>query len=319
MAFMNDFLQSYSKVGKKKIEWLWYPYIPFGKITILQGDPGDGKSSFVIFLSAVLSKKGKKEIDGIGEEDIRIVYQAAEDDPEDTIKPKLEKFGAVCENIYFIKNNETLTLDSELIEKAIIETKAKLLVLDPLQAFLGDSNITSVNDLRPLFRKLASIAKNTSCAVLVIGHMNKQSSAKELYRGLGSIDIVAIARSVLLLKKAEDYSNYRIVYQIKNNLAQQGRPFAFEFTEEENIHYLGLISDDEGFVYNKESKYDKACKILMNYLTFDIKKSTEIIDIAQKYDISDRTLREAKKKLNVKTIRRKDGWYWTLKDGDLNA
>ena len=68
-------------------------------------------------------------------------------------------------------------------------------------------------------------------------------------------DGVGLARSVLLLKKAEDYSNYRIVYQIKNNLAQQGRPFAFEFTEKENIHYLGLISDDEGFVYNKESKY----------------------------------------------------------------
>ena len=156
-------LTLYSDVQATSVRWLWYPFIAVGKITLLQGDPGDGKSTMMMNLIAELSKGGKlpdgKAV-GLSQ---RVIYQCSEDGVSDTIKPRLEKCGADCGNVAFI-NEETysgLTLDDERIRQAIIEFRPKLVVIDPIQAYLGsDSDLQIAGRARKLMQCPAGGARS---------------------------------------------------------------------------------------------------------------------------------------------------------------
>lgn len=124
------------EIQTEKIRWLWYPYIPYRKITLIQGDPGEGKTTFILVVVAFLTN-GQPILDtGDNIEPVKVIYQTAEDGLADTIKPRLEEVGADCSKVIVIDESEqALTLSDERIEKAIIKTGAKLLILDPLQAY----------------------------------------------------------------------------------------------------------------------------------------------------------------------------------------
>ena len=166
-----------------------------------------------------------------------VIFQTAEDGLADTIKPRLERMGADCSKIHAIDDDDkALSLADERIEQAIVKTKAKLLVLDPLQAFLGGANINAASGIREQMKKLAGVAERTGCAVVIIGHLNKGKGQKSQYRGLGSIDIVAAARSVLTVGRLDSGQNMRAFIQTKSNLAPTGEPQAFELD-----HIFGLV------------------------------------------------------------------------------
>lgn len=165
----------YDTVSAKKVEWLWYPYIPYGKITIVQGDPGEGKSTMMIQIAALITN-GKLMPDGSGEGiPGNVIYQAAEDGIEDTVKPRLEAAGADCRRIAFLEQSdeEPIRLDDERLAQAIESMQAKLLVIDPLQAYLGIDSDMKSNSIRAVFGRLGKVAERTGCAVVLIGHMNK--------------------------------------------------------------------------------------------------------------------------------------------------
>lgn len=190
--------QYYANVRTEPVEWLWYPYIPLGKLTVLQGDPGEGKSTFALNVVARITT-GQPMPDGVPAKGKRVaIYQCAEDGIADTIKPRLQQAGADCERVaYIIDNDIALTLEDGRIETAIKDTHASVFIIDPIQAFIPpDADMQSATKMRSVLRKLANIADRNKCAVILIGHMNKGNGAKTLYRGLGSIDIAAIARSV---------------------------------------------------------------------------------------------------------------------------
>lgn len=305
-----------SSIKSKNIDWLWYPYIPFGKITVLQGDPGDGKTSVALFLASYLSNAKKADnIRNICKSKINVIYQSAEDDLEDTIKPRLVKCGADCGSVYFIRNSSDISAENGTLEKAIKEVNARLLILDPIQAYLGKAKITNMSDLRPVFSKLAGIAKRTKCAILIIGHMNKSEGSKALYRGFGSIDIVAVARSILLLCKPNDSTPFRILYQIKNNMTATGLPVCFEF-KKEKLTYVGEITDKNEVGANKIST---ACCFLLKNLENGERKTLDIFEEAKQYSISERTLKRAKEKIGISSIKKQDGWYWSTLRGKSNG
>ena len=306
---MEELVKSYSHIKSKRVQWLWYPYIPFGKITLLEGDPGDGKTSFILYLASILSKNDSKRLDGLTKKTINIIYQSTEDDKEDSIKPKLESYGADCRNIYFINGIDKINLDDDEIEKSIIETKAKLLILDPLQAFLGDNSIVNVTDLRPLFNRISDVAKNTECAIVFIGHMNKSSKSKDLYRSMGSIDIIAGARSVLLLRQTDASSNFRIIEQIKNNITKKGDPIGFEFLKSGKINVIKAFDNSES---KPKKKIDFVCQYLIEKTSDKLVRSAEIESEIKNMHISLRTLNEAKKRIGIKAVRKNNVWYWTL-------
>ena len=171
---MERLLTLYSEVQSTDVRWLWYPFIAIGKITLLQGDPGDGKSSMMMNLIAELSTGGKTP-DGckIGAPQ-KVIYQCSEDGVSDTIKPRLERCGADCGKIAFI-NEEVyngLTLDDERIRQAIIEFRPRLVVIDPIQAYLGsDSDLQIAGRARKLMRRLGMWAAGYDCAIVLIGHV----------------------------------------------------------------------------------------------------------------------------------------------------
>jgi RecA-family ATPase len=129
------------------------------------------------------------------------------------------------------ENEIELTLSDERLEQAIRQTGAKVIVLDPIHAYLGgDVDMHRANEIRPIMKRLALLAERTDCAVILIGHMNKMGGAKSAYRGLGSIDIRAAVRSVLVVGRVKDEPTLRIVAHDKSNLAPRENPLPLSLT-----------------------------------------------------------------------------------------
>lgn len=202
-----------SEIQSQEVAWLWFPFIPYGKLTIVQGDPGDGKTTLVLNIAAKLSKGEGLDSKMKLTEPLNVIYQSAEDGLADTVKPRLEATGAECENISVIDESiKSLSMIDERLEEAVIRTKAKLLILDPIQAYLGGGmDMNRANEARDMTKKLAALAEKYQCAIVLVGHMNKAAGNKAAYRGMGSIDFFAVARSVLLVGRVEGEANIRAV------------------------------------------------------------------------------------------------------------
>ena len=307
-----------SEVQSQEIEWLWYPFIPYGKLTIVQGDPGDGKTTLILNIAAKLSKGEGLDNDMRLTEPMNIIYQTAEDGLADTVKPRLEKAGADRERIVVIdESDKSLSMADERLEEAIIQTGARMLILDPIQAYLGGGmDMNRANEARDMTKRLGALAEKYKCAIILIGHMNKASGNKAAYRGMGSIDFFAVARSVLLVGRVEGEPNIRAVVQIKNNLAQFGHPKVFELMES-GFRWLGdyEITADEvlGGIAPKANKLEQAKQMLRELAeTSNAVQSNEIFDMAEEQGISKRTLENAKKELGIRARKINNSWYWEL-------
>ena len=313
-----------SEIESQEIEWLWFPFIPYGKLTIIQGDPGDGKTTLVLNLAAKLSKGEALDKDMDIREPIIVIYQTAEDGLADTVKPRLELAGADCEQIIVIDESvKSLSMADERLEEAIQTTGAKLLILDPIQAYLGGgTDMNRANEARDMTKKLGALAEKYKCAIVLIGHMNKASGNKAAYRGMGAIDFFAVARSVLLVGRIEGEPNIRAVVQIKNNLAAFGHPKAFALSEA-GFRWLGDydITADEilGGIAPKANKLEQAKQLLRKLAeTSNAVQSNEIFDMAEEQGISKRTLESAKKELGIRAKKINNSWYWELDRIKLN-
>lgn len=319
-------------VEVEQIEWLLYPFIPYGKLTIIQGDPGEGKTTMVLQIIAKLTKGEEVFTDGgidNGSEEkedevpvqkyepVNVIYQTAEDGLGDTIKPRLLAAGADCSRVLVIDDREQpLTLQDYRLEEAIARTKARLVVLDPLQGFLGaDVDMHRANEIRPLMKLVSELAEKYHCAIILIGHMNKNSGVKSSYRGLGSIDFQAAARSVLLIGRVKDEPDIRVVCHIKSSLAPEGKSIAFRLDKETGFEWIGeydvnadeLLSGD-----NRGSKLKAAAEFLEEMLEDGQVLQKEIEEAAQSRGIKSKTLWNTKKKLNVKSVKVGSQWTWEL-------
>ena len=307
-----------SDIEAQEIEWLWYPYIAYGKLAIVQGDPGDGKTTLILNLAAKLTKGEGLDENMKVMEPMNVIYQTAEDGLADTVKPRLLQAGADCEKVLVIDESEkSLSMLDERIEEALIKTGARVLILDPIQAYLGSgTDMNRANEVRNMTKRLAALAEKYKCAIILIGHMNKTAGNKAAYRGMGSIDFYAVARSVLLVGRVEGEPNIRAMVQIKNNLAEFGHAKAFRLSEE-GFRWLGdyEITADEilGGYAPKINKLEQA-KDLLRELSKELEKveSNSIYDMAKEQNISKRTLENAKREMGIRAKRENGSWYWPL-------
>jgi len=206
-------------VEPKEVAWLWYPYIPFGKVTLIQGDPGDGKSTFALNLAAILTRGDTLPFTEVSHEPMRVIYLNAEDDADDTVVPRFIKANGVRSHLIFIsEKKQRLDFSDDRIREAIVSTGARACILDPLASYLGaDVSMNLANEVRPRFEALIDVAKETGCAIIVIAHMNKMEGLNAKYRNSGSIDIVASVRSALVIGQSGDEPSHKVVEHTKSH------------------------------------------------------------------------------------------------------
>ena len=307
-----------SEVDTQAVEWLWEPYIPFGKVTIVQGNPGEGKTTFALRLAAACTTggtlPGMKPI-----QPFQVIYQTAEDGLGDTVKPRLMEADADLERVLVIDDRDTpLTLADERIARAIRENNARLVIIDPVQAFLGaDVDMNRANEVRPIFRSLGDIAQATGCAIVLIGHLNKAAGTQSTYRGLGSIDITAAVRSLLFIGKLKDSPTTRVLIHEKSSLAPPGQSLAFSLGDEKGFEWIGAydITADEllagADTAKTESKTAQAQMLILELLA-DGKRmpSAELEKAVNERGISSRTMRTAKSRIGDRLVTEKDGTAW---------
>ena len=328
-------------VKVEQIEWLLYPFIPFGKVTIIQGDPGEGKTTMVLQIIAkltrgepiLLNKKSQKEAQQDSEENLKqevlsqdkpiqpvnVIYQTAEDGLGDTIKPRLLAAGADCSRVLVIDDREQpLTMLDVRLEEAIMQTKARMVVLDPIQGFLGtDVDMHRANEIRPLMKRMAVLAEKYHCAIILIGHMNKNSNGKSSYRGLGSIDFQAAARSVLIVGRLKDEPETRVMCHVKSSLAPEGKSVAFRLDKETGFQWIGeydISADDllSGDARGQKSRIAK--EFLLDILADGAMAQKKIEEEASKQGIKKKTLRNAKQELEIDSVKRGNQWFWILSE-----
>ena len=293
-----------SDVELTPVDWLWKPYLPFGKLSVLQGNPGEGKTYFAMHLAAACTN-GKLLPNMERLEPFNVIYQTAEDGLGDTVKPRLIEAGADLDRVLVIDDSEVqLTLSDERIEKAIIENNARLLIIDPIQAYLGaDVDMNRANEVRPIFMRLGQVAQRTGCAILLIGHLNKAAGMQSLQRGLGSIDIAAAVRSVLFIGKLKHDPTMRILTHEKSSLAPPGVSLAFSLGDEGGFRWVGEydITADEmlsGIEPQRETKTQQAKDLICTLLAGGKRVFSEDIDkAALERGIPGRTVRDAKREL----------------------
>ena len=293
-----------SDVELTPVEWLWKPYLPFGKLSVLQGNPGEGKTYFAMHLAAACTN-GKLLPNMERMEPFNVIYQTAEDGLGDTVKPRLIEAGADLDRVLVIDDSDVqLTLSDERIEKAIIENNARLVIIDPIQAYLGaDVDMNRANEVRPIFMRLGQVAQRTGCAILLIGHLNKAAGMQSLQRGLGSIDIAAAVRSVLFIGKLKHDPTMRILTHEKSSLAPQGVSLAFSLGDEGGFRWFGEydITADEmlsGIEPQRETKTQQAKDLICTLLAGGKQVLSEDIDkAALERGIPGRTVRDAKREL----------------------
>ena len=295
-----------SEVESQQIKWLWYPFIPYGKLSIVQGDPGDGKSTLILNIAAKLSRGECIDENMNITEPVNVIYQTAEDGLADTVKPRLEAANADCSRISIIdESDKSVSMTDDRIEEAIKRENAKLCIFDPIQAYLGgDTDMNRANEAREMTKKLGSIAERTGCAIVLIGHMNKASGSKSTYRGLGSIDIMAAVRSLIFIGKVRKDPTTRVLIHEKSSLAPPGETMAFKLGDEDGFRWVGAyeISADELLDGKEgkatETKLERGAKLIRELLA-DKKEISirELDEKAKEQGISGRTMRDVRSRM----------------------
>jgi hypothetical protein len=324
-----------SEVESEEVRWLWDRRIPLGKLTLLEGDPDFGKSAITMDLAARVTTGAAmphdtldhiEPLDTLEPLDLLggVVILNAEDGLADTIKPRLEAAGADATRVLALspmKDDEniiSIPTDIPLIEKAIERVSARLLIIDPLSAFMrGDSNKDS--DVRKALTPLAKMAEHKDVAVLVVRHFNKNVDARALYRGGGSIGIIGAARSALAVAQHPNDDELRVLVPQKSNLSKKAPSLAYTIVTAENgaarIEWKGTVDLNADELLNVNKTEEARAKAwIADKLKDGPVLSTELEAAAKEANISESTLKRAKKKLPA--VSKKDGpndeWRWHL-------
>lgn len=243
-----------SDVESRPVDWLWHGWLPRGKVTILGGHPGDGKSTMTAWLAATLSHGGHWP-DGSPAPSARTLFLLAEDSLEDTLRPRLDQHGADVSRIIALSTaiddkgrHESFDVKKHLtlLEAAITERTVDLIVIDPLTSFMPKSDRNAEGDVRDLLTPLGRLADRTGVAILAIMHVGKPSMSRRtpLQSLLGATAFGAVARSVWMIAPIQDDSGHRVVAVVKSNLALKPAPIEWSRPENAPIEWHGETTHD---------------------------------------------------------------------------
>lgn len=314
-----------SGVEPKKMNWLWCPYIPSGSMTIIQGDPGSGKTHLGAWLAAMVTK-GVLAPDDEPIEQGSVIFQSMEDGLAEGLVPRLIAAGADMSRVHcFDESQEQLNVkDLDRIKAAFEQIKdLKLFIIDPIQSYLGaGTDMNRANEVRDALKGLLSLCNDYGVALVMIGHMGK-SPNKNLYRLLGSMDFIAQARSVLTVGENLAVPEERVVLPTKTSNARKGAPWVFKITDKgaQFIEFRPGLTEHNlaNTAEENNSRVGDAVKFMLDLLREKPMTVREIEKAGREADLKVATLRRGRenmkndKILSMRKIGKHGSWYWFLR------
>jgi len=308
-----------SDVRRRRIAYLWEPYIALGSLSLILGNGGTGKSWLSLAIASAVTKGEALPGDDSALPPSHVIVQNTENDIETVISHRLDILGADCSKIHSIDvSEEPLSLTDERIEAAIRRYDAKAFVCDPIQAHLSANiSMNRAESIRPAFMHLAKVAERTNCAIILVGHLNKSRVVAQ-YKGLGSVDIVNAVPSVLYLGVTDSAAGIRAVVHGKSNFAEQGASQSFRLSKKDGFEWLGecdAVIDDviSGDSTGRMSKLEIASEFLRDILAEEAMDSVELSALAEEHGIRMATLKRAKENIGVEAKKVAGRWRTSLR------
>lgn len=318
----------YSQRTPKKTDWLWEPYILRGNLTAIVGEGGVGKSYFTSWLAAIISSGGYVPFKPYRFRMERVFLQNGEDDVDSTTLPRLISNGANTNNIaYFTEDNKILCVQQiDRIEEMLEKYHPALVILDPIQAYLGNINMNATLDVRNALKPLQKLAQKYNTAIVIIMHTNKNTNAtKAIHRVMGSYDFIATCRSVLYIDVNPENREEKLLMPIKANCMKENEKHTLsfrisDFGQLEWLKNLGYINPNEILFENNNStinKSDKAEQFILGILSRGEILGSELKNLSlNEGKISEHTFNTTKLTLNkeriIRNYRKGKTSYWAL-------
>ena len=325
----------------RPIKWLWSGVMALGKLIILSGEPGLGKSQVSLFVASIVSKGGYWPVTNEKIKSGNVLILSDEDGAQDTIIPRLEALGANLDNIHIIcavpiengkERSFDLTLDVEKLQKSSERiSNVKLIIVDPISAYLGKTDSHRNSDVRSALTPVSDFAEASGACLLCVTHLNKGGQGTSaMNRVTGSIAFVAASRASYVVTKDPNDPDMRLMLPLKNNLAKDTHGFAYRI-EEKDIHknneliktsfvtwepnFITLTAEEVLSGQSKSSNRKIAEDILIQELGGEgAIPCKQLYQKAEDQGISKKVLWSAAKRLNVKVDKGgfNDGWLWQL-------
>jgi hypothetical protein len=323
-------MSTFSDIQPRPVEWLWRPWIPLGALTLLDGDPGLGKSTIAVDLAARVSVGWAMPPDyGNATDPADVLILSAEDDPHTTIRPRLDAAGADVSRVHILtamrvgeaEHPPVLPYDLTAVEGMILDKGIKLTIVDPLMAYL-DSDIDSHRDqdVRRCLHQLKLLAERTLSALLIIRHLNKLLAGPALYRGGGSIGIIGAVRAALIVGRNPADPTQSVLAPVKCNLARM--PPALLYGHEPvgpDVSRIGWVGEtdltaDDILIHpggSKQSAGDQCTEAVRRLLPPGSRmESAELEERCKQMGFSERAVKHARRALEVRAFKDSSTGNW---------
>jgi RecA-family ATPase len=312
--------ETLANIEPRNVGWFWEPFIPYRMTTIMEGDPGVGKSYAAMHIAAKASIGGR--LPGQRLEQQRVLYFSAEDDPAYTIRPRIDAMGGDARRIRFQAKYSPFD-DTGLKQawKEVRSTRPDLIIIDPLYGFVpSEAEMYKPNEIRSLLAKINELAEYCDAAVLVIRHLTKAKRDKAIYQGVGSIDVIAVARSAILVAEHPEDPDLKVLAHVKHNISAKGDSLAFQLVKREQqlpvLRWRGKVelSAEDLLTFRKDHApaRNAAEEFLETELEKGPKLAEEVLSAAEKRGFRKRTLDRAKAAIGVETRKSGAKWVWSL-------
>lgn len=340
MRQMRAIVNTLDTIPTKPVRWLWPRRAAIGKVTLIAGDPGLGKSFVTLDLAAQVSTGVLPALTSAcepGPHDVLLL--SAEDDAGDTIRPRLEKLRADLSRVHIVRGVKLdecrrvrqVSLDEHLAQLADcikLMKSPKLVIIDPISAYMGKVDSHNNAETRALLAELARFAEHFGVAVVCVTHLNKSGSqSKAVYRAMGSLAFTAAARIVMLVSKHPDDPDKRVVVPVKNNLTRDAETLVYRIDDDtlswvdETCAYTADDLESAGDTADKPDALGEAVDWLAMVLSDGPKPAKQLVGEAKEVGIADRTLKRAKSLLKVYAVKdtgERGKWCWALNPKGAN-
>jgi hypothetical protein len=331
---LMPYLQCLADVDVRRVDWISPGRLAFGKTTILDGDPGLGKSTVALQWAADMTR-GRPIMGGPALAPRPVIVLSAEDAEADTIRPRLEAAAADLSKVYTFKlrdlrgRDHLVSIPAHLdwLEHQIVATNTGMVIVDPFMAFLDDVKSNNDQSVRRALSPLAGMADETGCAVLLLRHLNKQTGGFALYRGGGSMGIVGASRFALVVAKDpdDDTGKRRVIAMQKVNIGTEPTSIAYALeavpdTDVARVAWLGTSPHTANDLLSAPAdeveltKRDEARTWLRDALNAGPVATKELQRASRDTGIGWRTFESAKRDLGVRADKAGDTWRWALSD-----